>query len=206
MSRTMFPCRNCGWPVPVPFGGTASEILIEDNLLVCPHCGRNTPVPSGTYNFLDDVVVAFRSANPNELWQLKAIAAQASAGEISTDEAVSLATSVRPEFGRVVMRALAWGIPSVLGPAISIYLAWQTMKSSDKSGADMLNEIQHSTAVNEQILMELRHLSDMQSASPPPAQRIPKLSTNQSKAGAPTNRHERRKAERLSKPRAGPGR
>jgi hypothetical protein len=216
--RHFFPCISCDRPLEVPnfFGG--GEVQIFNSAMSCHWCGAVAPIPNGHYSFIDDALQTLSAANENELQQLKAVAKAAASGHLQTEEAVAQALQIRPDFARLLKRAVVWGLPNLFVPLLTAYIAARValhIAHGDGQTAEaMISElraqreaIERSAAADERLAAAMEALVALERGERPPALKVPRPNTSQSSANgaAGSNRHQRRKAQSKRKLR-GPSR
>jgi DNA-directed RNA polymerase subunit RPC12/RpoP len=203
--RLTATCSNCGLsfePSAIKIAG-GTEITFKGSSTNCPRCGHRAPIKDGTYDFfLDGVVKSFREVDEDQLRRFREIVQAAAVGGITAEQAEAEANKISSTFGAWLKLAMQWGIPALLVAVLSLYISWLAMESTDRSSAAILRELQLQSQTDIQISQQLQTLNEAESRSPPPAH-SPQTQPSSQKmptAGAPTNRHERRKAAKFGKP------
>ena len=189
------------------FGGSGTITMINSRSS-CPRCGRASPIPNGSYDFIGNIVRAFRApgVTQSEILALRDIAQATKDGKLSGAEAAEQAAELNSLFatllewanGNAAALGLLIGIITLL---ISIYSIHDSDMSSDQAHSDAQQQIQ-ATQSETQVLQKIYEALQQQHAPAPspatttqPKQMKPRPAGVQTPgAGAPPNRKERRSA------------
>lgn len=186
-------------------GGTGS-VTIESSVTNCPICGRPSPIVDGTYEFVGDVLRAFRAAGVTrgQVEAFRAVLQAVEAGRLSAEQAEAEAASITPTFAALVaFTNKNADVISVLLAIIGLFFAIYTDYSSDQTTTQQLSDNRQLIAIQKQIYEELRRQGatgepQVPKAQPKRAMQPPSPPRRPPEAGS-SNRHERRKAARLAR-------
>ena len=202
-------CKTCGYT------GIARSVYIENSSEVtfigggenCPRCGGRADFQSGTYDFVGEVMTAFRAPGMTrqKVADFRKVLEQVNEGAISADTAVKSAENIDPLLSRILKSAYENGVTfdRVLAVLLAIHAFW-TSYSSDADVQAALTESRHQTELSQKMLSELQKLNVSSSESRTKASANPPSPIRMS---TPGNRHERLKAaafERRRKSRSSP--
>lgn len=189
-------CKTCGYT------GIARSVYIENATEAtfigggedCPICGGLAEFQSGTYDFVGDVMTAFRAPGMTrqKVADFRAVLEQAKEGTISASAAVKRAENIDPLLSRLLRAAYENGITfdRVLAVLIAIHVFW-TSYSSDAAVQSALAESRHQTELSQKMLSELQKQNASSSESRTKTTLQP---PSPARTSAPKNRHERLKA------------
>jgi hypothetical protein len=177
----------------------SQDITIEGWGEECLLCGGVADLQSGTYDFVGEVMTAFRASGMtrDKVEAAKKVVTEASTGAIASDEAIKRLGEISSQLARLIEnsghRRINWEL--ILTAILAIYTIWTDQKS-DADAQAALAEARTQTEVAQKMLEE----SQAQTAS------LRELTTKpvsqpqgQGQTTAPRNRAERRKAEALAK-------
>jgi hypothetical protein len=210
-------CKSCG------YNYTSNSIHIENsfgvtlsgNTETCPRCGARAQLQSGTYDFVGDVISAFRAPGMSreKISTLKALAEKAKNGEITAEDAVENANKIDPAIQRMLKTAQDRGITiGDLLTLITLIFAFWTHWSSNADVQAALGEAQRMNEttlkqlsatekqreISEKILLELGRLNaaaQTEEAKKQKLQQAPK----ETPVSVRPNRKERRKAAAIAR-------
>lgn len=188
-------CRKCGYRgISRTLSISNSRYVTISNCLEqCPRCGGAAELQSGTYDFVGDVMTAFRAPGMSrqKVVAIADIVSKAAAGKISPDVAVQEAEGVESGLAALLRAAFAHGIPidrivAIIGLILAFWIAY----SSDADAQKALAEDRKQTELLQQIL-------DATEARPEhtrePSNRRPKVPPVRAEPIKTQNRHDRRK-------------
>ena len=179
------------------------HLTVYNSYETCPRRGGRARLQDGIYDFVGNVVSAFRNTTSDKIEAFQKLAKAAASGSISSAEAEEKSTEIHSSFGHLITLALQWGIPSLLVAIISLYLQWSAATSSDISSDAMMHELKAMQQTNEQILSEMQRFTSTQNTPSPQLYSQQTHSSSQDMHPAKTterlNRHERRKAAAIAK-------
>lgn len=206
MNGLEFTCDTCGTRFEAPnlIGGTGSAFM-SGNRVRCPvtGCGGWGHHKPGHYEFVNGVMQAFRAPGMTraKVEGAKDIAAEASKGSISSDEAIAQLRDISATLAAAVEKSgeprINWELFLTL--LMCIYTIWTDQKS-DADAQAALGEARTQTEVAQKMLEEsqaqTRSLHELATKPtlPPPAQ---------AQTNAPKNRAERRNAAAIERRKRG---
>jgi uncharacterized protein (DUF2267 family) len=195
-------CRHCG----LSFTSRALRIensagtTISNCAETCPRCGRDADIQDGTYDFVGNVMTAFRSLDRSQVERFREVVQRAARGELDREEAKSEAAEIHKSFAQIIAQAMQWGIPALLVAIISLYLQWSSTQDSRQTTEEIVRQLHQQSQTNELILQQLNRLSEVQSNKELPSRSAPSPSVPLTPTSAERlNRHERRKLWALSR-------
>lgn len=186
-------CNQCG------YRGIARSISVQDtfNFSVagseqCPQCGGPAEFQQGSYDFIGDVLMAFRAPGMTreKVEAAKQVVGDASAGVIASDVALQRLGEISAQLATLIEksgeRRINWGL--ILTIVLAIYTIWTDQKS-DADAQAALAEARTQSEVAQKTLEVLERQSAVGGKSPTkPTLRSPA----QPQTTAPKNRHQRR--------------
>ena len=221
--RVPSKCRNCGFEFETNLPFAARRVTLSGNTTNCPRCGSQADIASGTYEFVGRVVAAARSpgVRRDDVLAFRDLALAAQAGAISAEDAATHAEEIGASFAAVWAWMNANGVSlglliAVLGLLVAAYSAYSADEASAQQHIDAQNQIQATASISREIQIETQvqqkiyeelqkqSLHDPTAESKrPPTQAMPSSSPTQTQGEEMSgmNRHERRKAEKISKSR-----
>lgn len=210
MAQIPAKCRRCGHQfISRMFNfPNGTDISFSGIVEMCPMpgCGGDADLQSGSYDFVDGVIAAFRAPGMTreKIEAFAGVVAQAADGKITPERAVGDAQNISALLGALLAAARDHGVTfDRLLAVIGIILSGWALYSSDADARANLGNVQARLSaertqieVQRKLLSELEELNasvrDLASISVSPPQG-PKQTT-------PTkNRHERRKDAALSR-------
>lgn len=194
-------------------GGGAATFTFANCSTNCPQCGRQSPIIDGAYDFVGDVLKAFRApgVTRENIEDFGTLVKDVQDGNITEQQARDDAAKFGASFVSLLDVAnknagLITILLTIIGLFIAGYAAYSSDQSSAQSHADSIRvheDDQQLIEIGKKIYEALQkpQLSDeMQAALSSPKQEMRQISPQQKpKAGAHGNRHERRKAVCLAK-------
>lgn len=183
-------CKQCGYRgIAHSIWITSSHnITFEGGSENCPECGGRAEFQSGTYDFVGDVLTAFRAPGTTrkKVEEFAGIVSLAAEGKISAEAAVEQARGVSVAFGGLLKAAHDRGITfdRVLAFILAIHAFW-IAHSSDADVQAALAESRNQTELSQQMLSELE---EMNASLPEPATKQETQQPDQVKMSAEKNR------------------
>ena len=195
-------CSNCGLRFPVrgieisdSYGFSFSDVETD-----CPRCGGRANVVDGTYDFVGDVISAFRApgVSRQSVATLRDIAEAVKTGETSREQAEAKVA----ELGAALAGVWKWtndngSALSVLLAIIALYLSITSGWDADEAAEKIQASVEKQTQVVQMIKVELRKqnvtVPGRETSSPARPQRQ-QLAPPHLPGVKRANRHERRKA------------
>lgn len=200
MSVPVF-CESCGYrgiSNAISMSNVRGAVL-SNVYEPCPQCGGMAKLHSGTYDFVGDIMTAFRSPGMTreKIAAFRSVLEQVTEGELSSSDAVQTTEEIDPLLSRWLRAAFERGISfdRVLAVFSAILALWMAY-SSDADVQAALTESRHQTELSQKILSELEKLN-VSSPGPLPKAVMPQVGPAQT--NVPRNRHERRKAAAIKK-------
>jgi len=158
--RAFAKCDHCGaqFTIRIPFdvSNRTGTVHIQDSRTPCKACDKSARLVDADYDLVGGVLAAFRDLSSDSLADLKRIAEQAAAGNITPQQAITSANVIHPGLGKAFEVSLKFGLPSLIVALLSLYIAWAAMRSSDRSSDQIVSELQaiHST-MEQQVQIEV---------------------------------------------------
>lgn len=196
-------CKQCG------YRGIAHSISVSNSTGItfeggsenCVRCGGRAEFQSGTYDFVGDMISAFRvpGVTRQKIAEVQSIVSKALDGTISAADAVKQTQDVDSAIGGVLRAAHDHGISfDRIMMIIALLYAFYADYSSDKAAQVALAEAKKQTVVAERMLEALEGHSRLRVKAGKSAKEV------QTKGKVPQmtsgrNRHERRKSNALQR-------
>ena len=208
-------CSSCGFRFSAPIIVGADPVTFIDCATNCPRCGAHAAIQSGTYQLVENAVMAFRAAGVTRqsVVRFRNLAEQVRAGDL-TPEAASIEIE---KLGASLATLWNWinqngGALALLGTIITIYLTISAGWDADVAAEKQLKATQRTTQVvqsaervQKKILEELRKQTE--AATKPEAQSTPITGSQPPglqqtpPTAAPMSRQQRRRADQIAKKR-----
>lgn len=197
-------CRNCG----ARFAATAfqvensTDVTFSGCATICPYCGGTADIVDGTYDFVGEIIAAFRApgVTRQNVEAFRDVVEAVNAGRATPEQAVAQVAELGSAFAGVWkwVNANSGGL-GVLLAIMSLYLAYISMKGSDETAEKLQASIEKQTQVVQMIEAELRKQNvavpqPVASAAPTPQWQLQVPQQRPARATYP-NRHERRKTK-----------
>lgn len=199
------------FPIPNFMGGTGSaSVSFSNSKVSCPICGRYSPIPDGTYDFVGSAVRAFRAPGVTleSIEALRAIAQAEKDGTLSAKEAEVKAAEINHTFATLLKwangNAAALGI---LIAMIALFIQIYSVHDSDLSSAQAHSDAQQQIrATQTELQMQQKIYEALQRqcvAVPSHEEGSRQMRSTQARppirkpAAESPNRHERRKTKAM---------
>lgn len=210
-------CLSCGYKFisRALYFADSTNITITGSSETCPNCGGRAALQSGTYDFVGDMISAFRAPGitKEKVRRFKDLATDLNSGKLSQDDAEAEAEKIGPQFVKILKTVHENGITfdRVISVITLLFLIW-TQSGSDADvqatlegigqqielSKQQLDATEQQTETSQELLVELRKLrSDVQEQEAKKAELRP-ASKQMPTSGQP-NRHDRRKAAAIAR-------
>lgn len=197
------------FPVKDLFGGSGSAVITMSRTATrCPRCGRISDIVDGTYDYVGEIITAFRApgVSRKDIEALKKLAESEKRGEISRENANQEAEKLSSTFADIMKwadgnAALLSVLIAVIACFIAVYGVREADLGSDQAHEDAEQQLRATESVTQAQQRIYEELLRQHAGEQSPAKATPsKTATQQPRPkqtpiAASPNRHERRKME-----------
>ena len=199
-------CSQCGLKFATPGIeiNDSTDITFVGGKTRCPKCGAPADIVDGTYDFVGNVISAFRAPGMTrqKVAAARDIAQEASRGEITVNDAIIRLEAISSQLAAAAHASsgsrIDWGL--LLALLVFLYTIWTDLGSDADAQAE-LGEARTQTAIAQKML-EAQHETSaaLHSWAPTSQLQVPALGQTPDRV----TRQQRRRAEQIARKRNRP--